>query len=169
MSKTITHAVILILVAVATMFLISCDSDSDSPTGPENTPTPGLYTTRTATVTSVVDGDTIWVNNNEKIRYIGIDTPEIGDCYYAEAKHRNAELVDNKVVTLEICKADPQDQYGRTLAHIKVGDTLVNAVLLREGFARTSSWEPCTSRKDYYREQMNQAFNDGRGMWSDCY
>ncbi|MCD4653631.1 thermonuclease family protein [bacterium] len=158
----------LFFLIIPLMSYSGCD-DSSNPTGPENTPTPGLYTTRTATVTYVIDGDTIQVNGGEKVRYIGIDTPEIGDCYYSEAKWRNFDLVDDKIITMEVCNASPTDQYGRTLAHIYVDDLLVNAVLVREGYAPAKSYPPCTSRADYYREMMNDAFSDGAGMWSDCY
>ena len=108
------------------------------------------------------------MNNNEKIRYIGIDTPEIGKCYYWEATQRNRELVDDRTITLEICREDPQDQYGRTLAHIRVDGILVNAVLLEEGFADALRIPPCTSRADYYFELRNEARAAGRGMWGEC-
>ena len=159
----------MILVVTFLATLGGCDDSSSDQTGPGDDPTPGPYTTRTATVTHVIDGDTIWVNDDEKVRYIGIDTPEIGECYYNDAKWRNHALVNDKVITLEVCNAAPTDQYGRTLAHIKVDDTLVNAVLIREGYARASPVGPCTSRADFYRAEMNAAFADGAGMWSDCY
>ena len=169
-TAVIWRLMMILLLCLPVLGPAGCDSGGgDDTTGPGDDPTPGPYTTRTATVTYVIDGDTIQVNGNEKVRYIGIDTPEIGDCYYTEAKWRNFDLVDDKVVTLEVCNAEPTDQYGRTLAHVHVGDTLVNALLLREGYARALSIPPCTSRADYYRQMMNDAFAEGAGMWSACY
>ena len=52
-------------------------------------------------VSKVIDGDTITLENGEKVRLIGIDTPERGQCYYKEAKLRLTELVLNKKVELE--------------------------------------------------------------------
>jgi micrococcal nuclease len=165
MKRSTTLLFVLILVAILGY---GCDSDNDA-TGPGAEPTSGPYTTRTATVTSVIDGDTVWVNGSEKVRYIGIDTPETNECYYQEAKDRNRDLVGGKTVTLEVCVAAPTDQYGRTLAHIHVDGTLVNKVLLTEGFARAYNVPPCTTRADEYRNAMNEAFNAGAGMWSACY
>ncbi|MBN1295678.1 thermonuclease family protein [bacterium] len=167
--KTLTPIAWFLLIIIALTGPTGCDdSDSGSPTEPGE-PSPGPYTTRTATVTRIIDGDTIVVNSGEKVRYIGIDTPETGDCYYSEATMRNTDLVDHRVVTLEVCNASPTDQYGRTLAHVHVDGILVNAVLIREGYARAISIPPCTSRSDDYRQMMDDAFADGAGMWSACY
>ena len=147
------------------IFLTSCDHDNGSATGPQ---TSGDFTQRTATVTYVYDGDTIQVNGTEKVRYIGIDTPERDDCFFWEATLRNRELVDERTVLLEICSESPVDQYGRTLAHVSVDDSLVNATLLNEGYARALRIPPCTSRADYYQQLEDEAQNSGKGMWSAC-
>ena len=149
------------------ILMTSCDSNnpSSSSTGPEDTES---YNTRTAQVTYVYDGDTIQVNGSERVRYIGIDTPEQGDCYYWEATLRNRELIDDRTVLLEICPSSPTDQYGRTLAHVKLNDTLINAVLIQEGYARAYRVSPCTTRADYYSQLESEAKKAGRGMWSEC-
>jgi micrococcal nuclease len=158
--------VMRLLVVFCLITLIGCDSDNSVSTGPGDDD--DLYTYRNVTVTYVYDGDTIQVNGSEKVRYIGIDTPEQSECYYWEATLRNRELVDDHVVTLEVCKASPVDQYGRTLAHVKVDNLLVNAALIEEGFARAYRVPPCTSRADYYADLEQQARDSGRGRWSDC-
>ncbi len=153
------------------MFLFpaaGCDDDSSpSSTGPGDEPS-GDYDTRTAVVTYVYDGDTIQVDNSERVRYIGIDTPERGECYYWEATQRNRELVDDRTVTLEVCKEESEDHYGRTLAHIKVDGKLVNAILIEEGFANALRIPPCISRADYYFDLRDEARDANRGMWGDC-
>ncbi len=154
-----------ILVFTAMVMLGGCDDDNGG-TGPK--PDPTASNTRQATVTYVYDGDTIQVNGSEKVRYIGIDTPEIGECYYSEATSRNRFLVDDEVVTLEICVESPTDQYGRTLAHVSCDAGLVNAILIREGYARAYRVPPCTSKANYYADLDREARAAGRGMWSAC-
>ena len=51
-------------------------------------------------VTRVIDGDTIEIRGGDRVRYIGIDTPEIGEPYYSEATAKNKELVNGKEVRL---------------------------------------------------------------------
>lgn len=151
---------------IAILFLlVRCDGDGGTEPKPDPTPS----NTRTATVTHVYDGDTIQVNGNEKVRYIGIDTPEIGECYYTEASRRNRELVDDRVVTLDVCIESPTDQYGRTLAHVTADAGLVNAILIREGFARAYRVPPCTSKADQYADLDREARAANRGMWDECY
>mgnify|MGYP000639802180 CR=1 FL=1 len=58
------------------------------------------------TVTNVVDGDTLDLNNGDRIRFSGINTPETGECYYQEAKDFLSSLVLNKNVFIEKDKSD---------------------------------------------------------------
>jgi len=94
-------------------------------------------------VTRVIDGDTIEVSiagESYKVRYIGIDTPELDDkrpkfCALAqEATRYNRELVKGKTVRLEKDISET-DQYGRLLRYVYVGDIFVNAELVRQGLA----------------------------------
>jgi micrococcal nuclease len=66
-------------------------------------------------VKRVIDGDTIVLNNGEKVRYIGIDTPERDEDYYNKAKEFNKKLVEGKTVRLET-DVQQRDRYGRLLA-----------------------------------------------------
>lgn len=101
-------------------------------------------------VIRVLDGDTIEVElggERERIRYIGIDTPEMGDTRPAiralafEARQANARLVEGRRVRLEL-DVDKRDRYGRLLAYVWVGDTLVNEALVRSGHAATYTFPP---------------------------
>ena len=82
-------------------------------------------------VIRVVDGDTIEIEGGQKVRYIGIDTPETVDpsrpvgCYGKEASDKNKELVEGKIVRLEKDISET-DRYGRLLRYIYVGDIFVN-------------------------------------------
>src|SRR4030042_2567140 len=79
-------------------------------------------------VTRVIDGDTIEIEGGQKVRYIGIDTPEKVDprpsvqCYGKEAAAKNKELVEGKRVRLEKDVSET-DKYGRLLRYVFVGDT----------------------------------------------
>ncbi len=80
--------------------------------------------TRIATVTYVIDGDTIEVDEEERVRYLGINTPESGRPYFTEATNENKRLVEGKEVKLEL-DVQTKDQYGRTLAYVWVEDMLM--------------------------------------------
>jgi endonuclease YncB( thermonuclease family) len=84
----------------------------------------------------VSDGDSITVLHDkhpEKIRLWGIDCPEKWQDFGSKAKHATSILVFAKVVEVEPVTVD---RYGRTVAFVKVGDTLVNDELIRQGLRR---------------------------------
>ena len=99
-------------------------------------------------VTRVVDGDTIVLSNGERLRYIGVDTPETKhpkkglQCYGKEASAFNKKLVEGKKVKLEF-DVQQKDRYGRLLAYVYLEDgTFVNAELLRKGYAQVMTIPP---------------------------
>ncbi|MCA9366497.1 thermonuclease family protein [Candidatus Kaiserbacteria bacterium] len=127
----------------------------------------------TATVVRVIDGDTIMVTQNgqeERVRYIGIDTPELdGDeCYAAEATNLNSSLVFGHEVTLERDVSD-RDQYGRLLRYVFVGDELVNEQLVRDGAAKVIKIQPDTARFDELKAVEQTARSQKLGLWAACY
>ena len=130
----------------------------------------------TAEVLRAVDGDTIEVlidGEEEDVRYIGVDTPESVapdqpvECYGHEASDFNAGLVEGEQVTL-VFDAELRDQYGRLLAYVFVGDLLVNAELLEEGYAETLEIEPNTSKAPRFERLGQRAGAAGRGLWGAC-
>lgn len=76
-------------------------------------------------VTEVVDGDTIKLSNGKTVRYIGVDTPEKGDCFYEQAKKINQDLVLDRQVEIKTDQNN-MDRFGRTLAYVWLDDMLVN-------------------------------------------
>src|SRR6185436_8453147 len=92
---------------------------------------PGL---ETVTVTAVVDGDTIELTNGRRVRYIGLNTPERDQPYYAAAAALNRQLVEGKNVQLEF-DVETFDQYGRSLAYVWVEGRLVNLEIVQQGYA----------------------------------
>ena len=125
-------------------------------------------------VTRVIDGDTIEVNIDGtiyKVRYIGIDTPELDDkrpeyCALAqEATRYNRQLVEGKTVRLEKDVSET-DKYGRLLRYVYVNDTFVNAELVRQGLAWAKAYEPDIKYQDILEKAEAQARKDGIGLWA---
>lgn len=129
-----------------------------------------------ARVVRVVDGDTIVVDLDgaeERVRYIGVDTPESVqpghpvECFGREASAFNRRLVEGRMVRLEFDR-ERRDAYGRLLAYVHAGSRLVNAELVRRGFARTLEIEPNTSRASRLARLAARAGREGRGLWAEC-
>tara|TARA_B100000315_G_scaffold91941_1_gene84700 strand:+ start:154 stop:540 length:387 start_codon:yes stop_codon:yes gene_type:complete len=112
-----------------------------------------------ATVVRVIDGDTIEVNIKgelHKVRYIGMDTPEVGQPGGAEAASANAELVAGKIVQLEKDVSET-DRYGRLLRYVWVDDTMVNATLIISGHAQVITYPPDVKYQQDFLELQRQA------------
>jgi micrococcal nuclease len=133
---------------------------------------------RVGRVVRVVDGDTIAValaGRVERVRYIGIDTPESVkpdtpvQCYAHKAASENARLVARERVRL-VLDVEPHDRFGRLLAYVyRAHDGLfVNAALVRGGFARTLTIPPDVRFAERFRALAAQARRAGRGLWSAC-
>lgn len=143
-------------------------SNTVSTSLPTSTPTSTITTVK---VTRVVDGDTIEIEGGKVVRYIGIDTPELVhpskpiQCYAKEASTKNKELVLNKEVRLEKDISET-DKYGRLLRYIWVGETLINELLVREGYAQSSSYPPDIKYQNRFIEAQKIAREEKKGLWS---
>lgn len=116
-------------------------------------------------VSNVVDGDTADVSFG-RLRFSGINTPEVGECYYEEAKTKVKELILNKEVYLESDDTD-KDKYGRYLRYIYVNGTFVNAELVLEGYARVFDKYNTTTK--YYADLKvleKKAQEQKIGIWA---
>lgn len=133
----------------------------------------------TAQVERVVDGDTIAVTLSgaaERVRYIGVDTPETVkpnapvECFGPAASAFNRQLVrTGERVTLRFDR-ELRDRYGRLLAYVyRDRDALfVNARLIGAGAARTLQIAPNTAHAAELARLQAQARAAGRGLWSAC-
>ncbi|HSE10773.1 MAG TPA: thermonuclease family protein [Nocardioidaceae bacterium] len=106
----------------------------NAPTETPSTPTPSRKPARTHLVTRVIDGDTIELGNGERVRLVGIDTPERGECGYAEATANMERLVLGKRVSLAISDED-RDRYDRLLRYVLVGDKDAGLNQINRGLA----------------------------------
>lgn len=129
-----------------------------------------------ALVTRVVDGDTIDVlidGEEFRVRYIGIDTPETVDprrpvgCFGVEASQRNHDLVEGMTVGLEKDVSET-DRFGRLLRYVWVGNEMVNAALVAEGYATASAFPPDVEYSERFVELQREAREAGLGLWGDA-
>ena len=125
------------------------------------------------TVIRIVDGDTIHVDVGgrvEKVRYIGVNTPEIHHPRTGEepggraAADVNRQLVSGRRVRLEL-DAQVRDRYGRLLAYVWVADTMVNAELVRRGYAQVMTVPPNVRYQATFLAREREARQTGRGLW----
>jgi endonuclease YncB( thermonuclease family) len=123
-----------------------------------------------ATVKRVPDGDGAALEDGRRVRYIGIDTPEISshgrpEPYAQEAKELNQALVVGKQVRLERDRSDT-DGYGRLLRYVWAGDLLVNAELVRRGAAFALPIPPDTRHQELFARLEAEARRQRRGLWA---
>lgn len=130
---------------------------------------------RIATVDRIIDGDTIHLSTGEKVRYIGVDTPELGrdgkhpEFYAGEATECNRRLLGTGPIKL-VFDRGREDKYGRLLAYVYSGagfKTFVNAGLLRQGCARVMSVPPNTRHAGVFRDIEADAKKRQAGLWAD--
>jgi micrococcal nuclease len=132
----------------------------------------GAFTYR-GVVTKIVDGDTIdaRLHNGriERVRLIGIDTPERGDCFFAQASTRARALALGKRVVLRgDTTQDTRDRYGRLLAYVDIGSTDMGRALIRTGHAETYVYRRPFQRLATYRAAETAAKTAAVGLWSGC-
>lgn len=125
-------------------------------------------------VTRIIDGDTIEIEGGQKVRYIGINTPEIHhptkkiECFGAEAVRRNEELVLHKKVRL-VKDVSETDRYQRLLRYVYLADgTFVNLELVDEGYAYVDTFPPDVKYVEVFTKAMEEARNQKRGLWNSC-
>jgi micrococcal nuclease len=125
-----------------------------------------------ATVSSVIDGDTIVLSSGAKVRYLMIDSPEItsgkNDCYGQDARIYNESLVLGQEVELTY-DVECADQYGRLLAYVDAPDGEVNSLLVERGFACVLVLPPNgEARESEFLNLELGARQKGAGMWGAC-
>ncbi len=138
-----------------------------SPGSAEDLP-PGEYR-----VARVVDGDTLLLENQARVRLLGVDTPETVrpdspvEPWGPEAAAFTRSFLGKQAVRLEFDR-ERVDDYGRYLAYVWIGDRMLNEELLRAGLGRALLRHPyAESRKRAFRRAQQEAQSAERGIWSD--
>jgi micrococcal nuclease len=138
--------------------------------------TPGGIDGPEARVTAVVDGDTIDVvvaGRNERVRLLGVDTPETVDedrpvgCYGPEAAGFTAGRLTGRTVRLRFDR-ERRDRYGRLLAYVEVDGRRFNDELLAGGYARLLVIPPNGRHGRAMLDRELAARTAGRGLWGAC-
>jgi micrococcal nuclease len=142
------------------------------------------YDYTNALVTRVVDGDTLVLENNERVRLTGIDTPEMHE---SNKLNRDAQrsgqdvatikqlgrrayeftkkLVEGKRVRLEF-DVERHDKYKRILAYVYLTDgTFVNAEIVKQGYASLMTYPPNVRYADLFLKLYREARENQRGLW----
>lgn len=124
-------------------------------------------------VERVVDGDTINIENEKRIRLLGIDSPERDSCYYQESKEALEELVEGGYIRIEK-DISGTDRYDRYLRYVYIvaenpedNDLFINEWLVREGYAFTFAVAPDNRYRDLLSSAQEEARKEERGLWSD--
>ena len=124
------------------------------------------------TVRWVNDGDTIVLNSGQRVRYIGIDAPEVAhddqkpQPYAYKARSYNKNLVMTKKVRLEY-DAERHDRYGRVLAYVFLEDgNLLNERLLQVGLAYFLYRKPNVRYNNIFLKAQHEAMRTKKGIWN---
>ncbi len=153
-SLTIRLSKILLLTFLTVLLSISCSNS------------------QTLKCTRVVDGDTIVLNNGERVRLIGVDTPETKhprkpvEYYGKEASAFTKRMVEGKEVRLEY-DWQKRDKYDRLLAYVYLKDgTFLNAEIVKQGYGHAYTKFPF-KYIDQFRQYEKEARKAKRGLWNN--
>ncbi len=127
----------------------------------------------TVLVQRVIDGDTIRLNTGERVRLIGVDTPEMKDkrpemkALAQTAASFVRKSVEGKPVRLEYDQKRRHDRYGRTLAYVYLDDgTFLNAEIIRQGYGFAFTRYPFKYLEEF-RKLEREARQTSRGLWNN--
>ena|GEM_PF-6648136 len=127
-----------------------------------------------AEVTRVIDGDTIEVNIKGvqyKLRYIGIDAPELDSIdtntrnIAMKAADKNGDMIGHQTVEIEKDVSEA-DRYGRLLRYVYAGGLMANAELVKSGYAQAVSYPPDIKYQSLFSSLQAGAKASKVGMWS---
>ncbi|MBI4159234.1 thermonuclease family protein [Candidatus Woesearchaeota archaeon] len=138
-------------------FLVGCNKD-------ENLTSKAVLEGEESLVVEVIDGDTFELDNGIHVRMLGINTPEVNEDYYQEAKDELKKLILNKTVLLVRDKQD-KDKYGRDLRYVYVDNLFANSYLVENGYAKTLSIEPNTKYTEEFAFLEREAIDNSKGLW----
>jgi micrococcal nuclease len=143
-----------------------------------NPPDPGVISGEFEHVQRVVDGDTLVLGTGERVRLIGVNTPETKhpqkpvEVFGKEASAFTKRMVEGKLVRLEYDpvasrRSDGKDRYSRTLAYVFLQDgTHLNAEIIRQGYGFAVSGSPPLKYQEEFRQLEREAGEQRRGLWA---
>jgi micrococcal nuclease len=184
--KKLFFVICLLALPLALGFSQDLEIKYDSDKGKFSIPfgNPGNYSD--ILVKRAVDGDTLLLENGERVRLIGIDTPEMHESnkLYRDSRKSGEDittiqklgkrsyeftkgLVEGKRVSLEF-DAERKDKYGRLLAYVYLKDgTFVNAEIVKQGYASLMTIPPNIKYEDSFLKLYQEARENRRGLWGE--
>jgi micrococcal nuclease len=186
------RSLVLFLLFIVTLCIPTFRVSTEAPLGIPTVlaPTDPRANLPKAVVVEVVDGDTIFVRyrgNKERIRLIGIDTPEkreneklrrdarrYGDSQAHQlemgidaSKFTQSKAVRGATLTLEF-DVEQRDRYGRLLAYAYLPNgQMLNALILHHGYAKLLTVPPNVRYAEKFRALMRDARKEKRGLWAE--
>jgi micrococcal nuclease len=150
------HIELPVRLGLAAVALVSCAATPTTVQGPAP-----------CVVARVVDGDTFDCRDGRIVRLLGVDSPERrqGDAGRLARQALLRRLPVDRRVRLESDVA-ATDRYGRVLAYVWTGETLVNEALVREGWAVLYTVPPNVKYAERLRRAQNEARAGRAGLWA---
>lgn len=181
-SRTIIFIVLISILFIFLGFFLRIKFNNESqkkiPSSPNLNITSAIIPSPTvirekAIVSFVYDGDTIELTDKRKVRYIGIDAPEVNwkkgnpQCFATQSAKVNQEMLKGQEIELAKDISDV-DKYGRLLRYIWIDGIFLNDFLLRQGYARLELIAPDTNYSNQFKEAQKEARDNKRGLWQKC-
>jgi micrococcal nuclease len=183
-----TRRIVFLVAVLAVISCAGCDKSQTAGSGATifSLPFGRSWNYDDILVSRAVDGDTLKLENGERVRLIGIDTPEVHESakLYRDARKSGQDaaviqklgrkasnftkkLVDGKRVRLEF-DVEKNDKYGRLLAYVYLKDgTFVNAAIVKQGYGSPYTFPPNVRYADLFRSLYQEARENKRGLWSE--
>jgi micrococcal nuclease len=137
-------------------------------------PSPSPSEQEAVKVVRVVDGDTLVLEHGVRVRFLGVNTPEIAhddqpeEPLGQEAKEFTRKFIEGKSITLEYDQ-EREDQYGRTLAYVYADGQMLNEALIEAGFSEAVTRHPYRSdRKRLFEAAEQRAYGKKLGIWAQA-
>lgn len=118
----------------------------------------------TAFVTRVIDGDTFEIEGGDRVRLLGINTPERGQPLYGNATYFLKNKIEGKNITM-MADAVKTDKYGRRLRYVFIGGIFINEEIIRSGFANIYMLSPNGKYFARLRDAERYAIENSLGLW----
>lgn len=186
MNKTVFKISLIIIIAILfiiTGLFFSIKLDKKTRTNPSLYPSQTVFASPTSVpipinltrvkATKVIDGDTIELADKTRVRYIGINTPELAtktaaaQCFATQSAYINRQLAEGQEIGLEK-DVSGADKYGRLLRYIYIDGVFINEFLVRQGYARVETIPPDVKYKDLFLSAEKEARENKRGLWKEC-
>jgi micrococcal nuclease len=166
--------------------IYGCDALNVSQEAKVSLPFGKAYNYNDILVVRAVDGDTLKLENGERVRLIGIDTPEMHESnkLYKDSQRTGQDirtiqamgkksyiftrdLVEGKRVRLEF-DVEKKDRYERLLAYVYLKDgTFLNAEIVKQGYASLMTYPPNVKYADDFVKLYREARENNRGLWKE--